>query len=505
MRNSGLRQGLSDGSANPISLAILAAMLVFTAVWQLVLDPLLMDLVRSAYRMESIALLNDTMQGREAWPLEFYLNKASSLSAITLMCLIAYLLVVLMVLRPELYGKDIMKPEERRRIQAGLLILSLLGIGLAVGSGAQHDYTAYLEQWDLIVSGAQDPWGMHSSNAYGPAYNLFALPYLIHPLLPKLLFCFTWLCCSIYLVTLFIRQRNKGSAAWIAFVFIAMNPLFWVTTVIDGNFDIVVAAACLAGVAARSNRRDAVAAVLLALAVLLKYYPLAMVPFMMFDGRRLNRRFTLVFGISLVGGLLASIWIWGLSTFEPLLFATDRPSKYLSIFYFFRGEFSPLQFFMESPDLDGFSMPILLFGGGLVFALAWQRRLSVTPSAIVGMLTGLALYKVGHLQFLAVVVLLIWYWWGRDRIEYLANPGVSAAIGVYSVWIGAVSAAYLITAIYSGNEFGLGGRWEVIRDIIGLPTFMASAWTVVEIFRYHSRAAGVRKQFDRKASLPAIN
>lgn len=483
-----LPQAEVNGRENRASRAILATIVVLIGVWGAVVTPLLLEVIRSAYQLESIPILNDLIQDRETWPVEYYLAKGRSLSTIALLSVVAYLLVLLMVLRPELFGKDAVMRESRWRLQAALLIVSLIAIIISVVSGPQHDYIAYLQQWDLVITGADDPWGEHSSNAYGPAYNLFALPYSIHPLLPKLLFCFTWLCCSVYVIALFVRQRMDERVTWLAFAFLALNPLFWASTVIHGNFDIVVAAACLAAVAARWKRQDTLAALLLALAVLLKYYPLALAPFLMFDGWRFNRRFALVFGASVLAGMLASVLVWGASTFDPLLFSMDRGSKSLSIFRFLRGELSPLRFLMESPNLDPLSTPVLIFGGGLVFALVLMLKMPVIPASIVGIATGLTLYKVGHSQFLAVVILLLWYWWARERLRFSDNPGVTAAILAYCSWIGAVSAMYVITAFQAGTKFGFGGRWEFLRDFIGLPTFVLAGWMIAEIVKYQLRA-----------------
>jgi hypothetical protein len=49
-------------------------------------------------------------------------------------------------------------------------------IWIAVTSGAQHDYIAYLSESELVLSGA-DPWS--TDNAYGPLHNILA--YLLAP------------------------------------------------------------------------------------------------------------------------------------------------------------------------------------------------------------------------------------------------------------------------------------------------------------------------------------
>lgn len=77
------------------------------------------------------------------------------------------------------------------------LITIIAAVVAAYLIGARHDYVRYMTHWELVLSG-QDPWS--TSNAYGPAYNLLAIPFVIHPLLPKVIFVSTWQLGSWYLL-----------------------------------------------------------------------------------------------------------------------------------------------------------------------------------------------------------------------------------------------------------------------------------------------------------------
>lgn len=476
-------------SAKLMSSAILALIIILFASWWLVLEPLFLHVIRGAYQNESIEILNNVIESGESHPLEWYIARGKSLSDIALMAVIGYLVFALLILRPEVFGHDVESRRLRLQLQSALLVISLIAISTSVISGPLHDYRGYLKQWNLVISG-QEPWGEHSGNAYGPAYNLFAIFYGFHPLLPKLLFCLTWLSCITYILGLYVRLKIDAIPTWTAFAFLALNPLFWVHTVIYGNFDIAVAAACLAAVGLRCRGQDRLAAVLLALAVLMKFYPMAMAPFLMFDGRRFNWRFSIAFSVSILAGFLASVVIWGVSTIHPLLFATERVSKLVSIFRFLRGEMSPLHLFTESPNVDFLSLPLMVLVGGLLFIIAWIRRFGVITATILGTVAALTLYKVGHPQFLAVVILLIWYWYARERSDCL-NDNILIALPTiaYSSWIAAVTTVYLLTHLDTGGTWGIGmqEQWLFLRDFIGLPTFLLATWMLVEIVRDEAR------------------
>ena len=79
-------------------------------------------------------------------------------------------------------------------------------LATALVLGAQHDHAEYLVQWSAILAG-EDPWA--GTNAYGPIHNLFAAPFALWALLPKLLFAG----CAVGASWLLIRQRAVGGLA----------------------------------------------------------------------------------------------------------------------------------------------------------------------------------------------------------------------------------------------------------------------------------------------------
>ena len=216
---------------------------------------------------------------------------------------------------------------------ASLTILSAMAA--AYWTGARHDYFHYMAQWDLILSGGE-PWS--TNNTYGPAHNLLAVPFALHHMLPKMIFVFAWQVSSWSL----LRQltRRGINIPWMIFWLAALpfNPLFWSFGVVYGSMDALVATLCLSALALRQGDRHSAAAFTLALAVLLKIYPIVFAPFLALDGRRINWRFLTTFAALMAAGLALSFIAWGEATFHSITYNSDRGSKLFSIFRFLRGE-----------------------------------------------------------------------------------------------------------------------------------------------------------------------
>ena len=334
-----------------------------------------------------------------------------------------------------------------------------------------------------------DPWSVVAGNAYGPAYNLLAGLFALHPLLPKVVFVLSWQVSSWYLIHQLARRGV--SLPWMVFWLAALpfNPLFWSFGVIYGSVDSLVAALCLIALAYHQADRRSVAAIVLALAALMKIYPIVFAPFMALDGRRVNWRFLATVGALVATGFALSFLIWGESAFHSIIFNSNRGSKMLSIFRFLRGDAVPWV-----DDVDHLSLPVMTLGGGLVFALVWKWRLPVVSGALAGIIATLLLYKLGHQQFFLVVPLVAGLWYARrlprnDRL-------LSGALVVCMGWVAFMGALYIVTHYYVrmevAGEFvrigvGLAGEWGFLRDWVGLPTFVILLATLAAVMRYERR------------------
>ncbi len=366
----------------------------------------------------------------------------------------------------------------------------LTAMAVAYLSGARHDYVAYVQQWELILSGG-NPWSAVAGNAYGPAYNLLACLFAFHPLLPKMAFVLSWQISSWYLV--YQLARRGASLPWLIFWLTALpfNPLFWSFGVIYGSVDSLVAALCLIALAYHQTGRCSVATMVLALAALTKIYPIVFAPFLALDGRRINWHFLATFSALVAAGFALSFLMWGESTFHSIMHNSGRGSKMLSIFRFLRGDAVPWV-----DDVDHLSLPAMAIGGGLVFFLAWKWRLPAISGVLAGILVTLLLYKVGHQQFFLVVPLVAGLWYAH-RLPH-SDRLLGGALLLCLSWTAFMGALYLVTHYYVRKEvagefvrlgIGLAGEWSFLRDWVGLPTFVILLATLVAVMRYERREA----------------
>ena len=204
-----------------------------------------------------------------------------------------------------------------------LILLSGCISSIAILTGFQHDYRAYVQQWFVILEG-DDPWNPAKkipTNAYGPLFNALALFYAIHPLAPKLLFCIAWLGASAWLIKLLgKRYREEPLTMLVGLLFLFINPFFLVSIAKHGLFDILPAICILSAMVLRTRRHFLSSGLVLGIGVLFKYYPIVLLPFLMVDRRRLQLSSLLSFIGVVSSGFMISFFIWGMSTFSPIFF-----------------------------------------------------------------------------------------------------------------------------------------------------------------------------------------
>lgn len=319
-------------------------------------------------------------------------------------------------------------------LKAFVLVMTGIWCYVAIQTGARLDYEWYLLQWDVVLQGEESPWVAHALNAYGPAYNLIAPLTLLDLYFPKILFVFAWSWVTAFLVGQVIQRGGSVRLAWGIAIGMLFSPYFATLIVHYGYFDIVPAGLCLFAVHMRTKNRDGLAGAALAVAVLMKFYPIALLPFLMLDGRRLRIRIAVWCVGLFILGMLSSYLYWGESTWRPLMFAAERPSRWLSIFMFLRGPYSPLGMFMDNPNVDYLTVPSIIFFGGVVWLTCWWKRVEMVPACIAGMATGLQFYKVGHVHFLMIVVVLIAYWVALGGCSIQRNRQACIAAAVSVLW-----------------------------------------------------------------------
>lgn len=144
----------------------------------------------------------------------------------------------------------------------------------------------------------------------------------------------------------------------------------------------------------------------LGLSVLLKFYPLVIIPFLIWKDRRFVRDFFYsLFATTLVLFSLA-YWKWGVTLLQAFDFSLNRDPKYFSPlgswYYISERQISfPLDFLLEINSL--------MMGMSLLFIFIWFHSNKVDPvvGALLGLFTSLIMYKGSSEQYFLVWVAIL--------------------------------------------------------------------------------------------------
>ncbi len=412
------------------TILVIVLMLGYGAALTLVLDTHVgPGLVRAAYRGESWEPLNRILEFRSQYPLVHYMAKwhllSRSLSVALIGAAVATLAALLTWRRPP------------QVILVAILAPALALAAVLLKEKIDRDYFLHLEMWKLTLAGG-DPWASDSVvNAYGPIFNLLAIPVALDPFAPKILYALVWSGVIASLAT-----RN----CWIA---LAVMPLGIYEAIAGGRFDILVAICLLAALRDYLAGRDVTAGVWLGVGFLFKFLPLAVLPFLVLDGRRLRWKVALSALTISVAGFALAIWIWGRSApLRPLLFNSQRPSGSCSLFAFAR--------YVMGFNLDHWSGPIIAVSLGALMVWSVARRPPPVRTALAALGLILAFHKFGSMAYTVMLsVPLAWYVTeGADRM-------LQQATILYTGWM---SACFVV--VLTGRHLGVG---NTIMFAAGLP------------------------------------
>jgi uncharacterized membrane protein len=299
-------------------------------------------------------------------------------------------------------------------------------------------------------------------NAYGPLFNVFALPALLNPLLPKLLFAAAYLVYAIWLIKDACAGSDTQIGSWPARVCWFFVPYSWIEIARFGHFDVLVGLLCAAAIAARIRNRDLLSGTALGCGVLLKFMPVVLLPFLILDRWRPRLRLLAAAVATISLGLGVSFLIWGPSTFRPLLFAARRSTHHLSIYRFLNGRYSPLKWLDPHPGVDQ-AAPVIL---SLALFWAWYtaRKQAMNPAraAVLAILVTLLFYQVGFAQYHMVLLVLASYWMFHAYDGDCPPVWRWIPLGLYFGWLSAFDITMTITEI---DAWGM-------QEWIGLPTFL---------------------------------
>ena len=302
------------------------------------------------------------------------------------------------------------------KITLFVFLITLLLLFIASKNGI-HDYSAYLQQWNIVNQGL-DPW-IGTSNAYLPIHNLFAPLAEINSSVPKILF-FCIFIIPMYLSSvrkLNFKQELDKISKYKIFLIFAFNPFCVVLTSLYGLNDVLVAGLIVfslyLAMSEKNKLKSFISGFSLAMATMVKIYPIFITPLFVVRRRKIDIIFFTSYLLSIMVIVITSLLIWGKSTFIPILFSVERGSKHLSFYNFSRK--------IVGLNIDQYSVYLM----GLVVLLAlffiYKKKIDLLPALLLTLALAFSFYKVGHQQFFliffAISPITIRYIYDRNLIS----------------------------------------------------------------------------------------
>jgi Glycosyltransferase family 87 len=467
-----------------LSLRLTATYAIICLLWVGFAHWVAPKIIVAAYEEGNLSILNWVFQGR--LPVERYLNRWSVIAAAALLAAVLHLIIVLFIYSIDRKHRGAFL-DAASHDNTALVVFSAAFLALAVVGGAQGDYKDYLLEWKAVLAG--DPWRPYGLNAYGPLFNVLAPLAWLNPLANKLLFALAYLLYIIWLIKDFAPRQGfvALSRPWVGLWL--LNPFPWEQIAWFGYFDVLVALACVAAVHSLVTSKDGASGTYLALGILLKYMPIVILPFLVFSKRLFHfRLLTFCVGVVILG-LIVSVLAWGTSTFLPLRFAATRAPKW-SIYTVLASTHSPLQSFLDSPNVDWLEKPLLLIAGLAMFTWCILRQIEAALSSALAILVTLLFYRIGYANYQMVLFLLISYWVVSDQKKF-KEPSVLAALLVgYFGFLAIVdfdfwSGLFLPTSIQSSIKF----LFVLIQFLLGCALLVG----LIRVRPHHAQSATERR------------
>jgi len=130
-----------------------------------------------------------------------------------------------------------------------------------------------------------------------------------------------------------------------------------------------------------------------------------------------------------------------------------------------------------------------------MFGLCWLLRMPSAPGALLGILTALTFYKVGHRQFLASVLVLLAYWLAREGRKIAHERGIRAAALGYTLWVNLHSLVYVFSGGLAEPYWGFRKYpWNHWGAVAGVLNFGVSCWLLLAILRWRWRQVKAAKE-----------
>ncbi|CAE19665.1 hypothetical protein PMM1206 [Prochlorococcus marinus subsp. pastoris str. CCMP1986] len=293
-------------------------------------------------------------------------------------------------------AKSLNKKNEYKAIKISFLyyIIAMILIYVASHKGIL-DYRPYLDQWALINQGL-NPW-IGTDNVYLPIHNIVAPLAAINNSLPKLFWgCFFLI--PMYFSSIFplnFKREIDEIAKLKIFLIFAFSPFCLLVTAYFGHNDTLVAGLIVLSLSLSisnlKNINSVLSGISLALATMVKIYPIFVAPLFVLRKRKIDITFFTSYLLSIISILSISIFHWGDSTLKSVFWATEMHSKHLSFFNFSRK--------ILGLNLDQYSIYAMALVLLTVLFLMYKHKIDLLPAVILTSSSGFTFYKLGHPQF----------------------------------------------------------------------------------------------------------
>ena len=267
--------------------------------------------------------------------------------------------------------------------------------------GPQVDWNFYLTAWEYFVNG-QNPYILPDPpNPFLPCYYplgflSFSIFYYIYPLLPKALFCISWLGTGLLINKICRKYKVTNGNTLLYSGLIIVNPYYGVIVMVSGHYDVLVGLCVFLAVYSIERYAQIRAGLYIACAFLLKFVGLIILFPITILKKKLNWK-TAVMAVGISGIIyLFGYFVWGTSVFFPFTSQLFREGSGSSIYAFFEN--------ILGIDLTPFIIPILIGGCAIVSIFLYFQNTDISTYCLILLIGFSLVFQTFYLQY------TLWYW-----------------------------------------------------------------------------------------------
>ena len=388
-------------------------------------------------------------------------------------------------------GNEIEASTARMTSLCAVVWTALLIVGFL--KGANYDYRyVYVIHWSRVLAG-ENPWlpdlltGLPGS-AFGVGHQILAGLFYFHPLAPKVFFILCWFGTF---VIVFKAQRREATIDAMMFLMLFAAPFYIVLICFYGVNDALVAFLTLLAIDLRTRKKMCVGpAVLFAIAILTKLYPLALLPFLATDRGVISVRFIAVVLLALAIGLLPAVTLWGWSVFYIVGANVYGGGKTLSIFWFlYDSRLSPIAHTSLAEALIASNFVIVGLAMALLYAFHLFGKMRALTGAVLASVILFAFFGGNPQYFICPTMLLIYFLAIVTPKRDFSDPRlITAAMSYFAVLNGFEVWYYLTNNGTTTAHYAILPNWvfshQQVTALVGLPCFVTAIFLVWQIVLY---------------------